>query len=77
MSETKNYWWKNHAVTHCPNCMVKMRTRDTRPFFKLGYPSNRRRKICRACNFTTITVEIPMDLGIQNITLLKEENTDV
>ena len=76
MTESNDYWWKNHAVTHCPNCVNKMKTVDTSPYHRLGYPSNRRRKYCSNCDFATNTVEIPMVLANQHFLTKEEKQND-
>ena len=65
MAENKQPWWKDTVVTHCPCCFTKMRTIDTRPYHKLGYPSNRRRKYCSHCDYEAQTVEIPIELSMK------------
>jgi hypothetical protein len=53
-----------------------MKTVDTRPYHKLGYPSNRRRKYCSNCDFATNTVEIPMVLANQHFLTKEDKQND-
>jgi len=56
----------NKSLSYCPKCLVKSYRRklkviDTREYFKLGYPTTKRRKKCLTCGYRVNTVEIPLD----------------
>ena len=53
------------AVTHCPNCKgrVKLQAKDSRPHEAYGFPTVKRRRVCKKCNFRITTIEIPISIG--------------
>jgi transcriptional regulator NrdR family protein len=58
----------NKSVSYCPECLSKSYRRklkviDTREYFKLGYPSFKRRKKCLTCGYRVNTVEIYLEKG--------------
>jgi len=59
------------SLSCCPECLSKSYRRklkiiDTREYFKLGYPSTKRRKKCLTCGYRVNTVEIYLEKGKQN-----------
>jgi|TARA_R110000744_G_scaffold169083_1_gene286891 hypothetical protein len=55
----------DQIVTHCPNCLTKMKTMCTSPHHAFGFPTNKRRKRCDACDYRTTTIEIPFEIGLR------------
>jgi len=56
----------NKSLSYCPECLSKSYRRklkiiDTREYFKLGYPSTKRRKKCLTCGYRVNTVEIQLE----------------
>ena len=56
----------NKSLSYCPECLSKSYRRklkiiDTREYFKLGYPSTKRRKKCLFCDYRVSTVEIQLE----------------
>ena len=58
----------NKSLSYCPECLTKSYRRklkviDTREYFKLGYPSTKRRKKCLYCGYKVNSVEIYLEKG--------------
>tara|TARA_B100000767_G_C19503598_1_gene425339 strand:+ start:229 stop:420 length:192 start_codon:yes stop_codon:yes gene_type:complete len=52
-------------IFHCPDCLkqgfkTKLKVTHTEEYFKLGYPSIRRRKKCLSCGLITRTIEMEL-----------------
>mgnify|MGYP003109153206 CR=1 FL=1 len=53
------------AVTHCPNCKgrVRLQSKDSRLHEAYGFPTMKRRRVCRVCDFRITTIELPISIG--------------
>lgn len=51
------------SVSHCPHCIKKLDIIDSRPHFAYGFPTVRRRRVCKTCDFKITTIELPIELG--------------
>ena len=40
-----------------------MQAKDSRKHTAYGFPTIKRRRVCKSCNYRTTTIELPIDLG--------------
>ena len=51
------------SISHCPDCLHKLITWDSRPHIGYGFQTIKRKRKCGVCNFRSVTVELPIDLA--------------
>ena len=59
------------SISHCPDCLHKLITWDSRPHVRYGFQTVKRRRVCKPCNFRISTIELPITIG--NDVFLEEE----
>ena len=51
------------TVSQCPNCQTKLQAKESRLHTAYGFPTVKRRRVCKSCDFRTTTIELPIDVG--------------